>query len=342
MSKEAKAVYDNGYVEVADKIRVFMITSEWPTPERPNSGPFIRQQVEFLRRAGVQVDVFRFQGARNPVNYLRAWRRVRSQLKESNYDLVHAQWGQSALLTLPRTRPLVVTFRGSDLEGIIGKRGRYTPWGWVLRMVSRMMGRLADQVIVVSEQMARHLPRRNYHVIPSGLDLDLFKPGPQAEARKKLGLPGDGRLILFAAAPENTRKRYALARAAVAELNPQFGAELIVASGAEHSEMPNYMSACDVLLLTSLHEGSPNVVKEALACNLPIVSVPVGDVRERIGHLESCVVCADDRPETLASGLAVVLGRDHRAEIRDAVGDLDENLIAQKVISVYRKAMSTT
>ena len=335
-------MYDNGYAGVEGSIHVLMITSEWPTPELPHSGPFIRQQVEFLRRAGVRVDVFRFQGARNPLNYLRAWRLVRNQLSRNNYDLVHAQWGQNALLALPRRRPLVITFRGSDLEGMTGKSGRYTYWGWVLRTVSRWMARLADQVIVVSERLARHLPVRAYHVIPSGLDLELFQPFPQTEARKELGLPVNKRLILFAAAPEISLKRYCLARAAVAKLNAQSGVELVVASGVVHSKMPTYMSACDVLLLTSLHEGSPNVVKEALACNLPIVSVAVGDVRERIGCIESCVVCADDRPETIAAGLALVLGRSKRTEIRSTVGDLDENIIAQKVISVYRKAMSIT
>src|SRR5207248_3674081 len=103
-------------------------------------------------------------------------------------------------------------------------------------------------------------------------DLDLFRPYPQSEARARLGLAPDRRYILFAAATDNPIKRFGLAQAAVERLDPSYRAEFVVASGVEPHLMPFYMSACDALLLTSAHEGSPNVVKEALACNLPVVS----------------------------------------------------------------------
>src|ERR1041385_7583999 len=101
-------------------MRVLMITSEWPTQEVPNSALFVAQQVKFLKQAGVVVDVFHFRGAKRPQNYVRAWWRVRQRLLRDQYDLVHAQWGQSALLALPTRLPIVVTFRGTDLEGLLG------------------------------------------------------------------------------------------------------------------------------------------------------------------------------------------------------------------------------
>jgi glycosyltransferase involved in cell wall biosynthesis len=322
-------------------MRVFMITSEWPTPQAPMKAPFLVRQVEFLRRAGIEVEVFSFRGAKNPANYFRAWRRAQRCLTRRRFDLVHAQWGQSALLALPKRLPLVITFRGNDLEGIVGRNGRYTALGRIQAALSQQMVRYADEVIVVSESLGHRLPRdRGYDVIPSGLDLELFRSLPQHEARQRLGLPPEKRLVLFAVGSvEDPRKRYTLARSVVERLQREFDVELVVASGVEHASMPYYMNACDALILTSVHEGSPNVVKEALACNLPVVSVDVGDVRQRIGSIHGCIVCGDDTLETLAAGLAEVLRKRERIAGRGSVQDLDERLIARRVAGIYEKAV---
>ncbi len=163
---------------------------------------------------------------------------------------------------------------------------------------------------------------------------------PLEEARERLNFSQDKRLILFAADPCNPVKRYTLAKEAVEKLKEDFSVELIAARAVPHSLMPIYMSACDALLLTSLHEGSPNVVKEALACNLPVVSVDVGDVRDRLHEIEGCVVCANDSPETIAQGLAQVFIRQQRVSGREAVRHLDEKLLVEKLISVYEQAVA--
>ena len=100
-------------------IRVLMITSAWPTPGQPRTTHFIKRQADFLRAAGVQLDVFQFHGEKKLNRYVRAWVRARRQLDPARYDLVHAQFGPSGLLALPKRLPLVVTFRGSDLLGIV-------------------------------------------------------------------------------------------------------------------------------------------------------------------------------------------------------------------------------
>src|SRR4051812_3149449 len=100
------------------------------------------------------------------------------------------------------------------------------------------------------------------------------------------------------------------------------------------------MNAADCLILTSMIEGSPNVVKEALACDLPVVSVPVGDVHERLRGVEGCEVTADDRPETIAAALERVLRRGGRVEGRAAVRQLDERILTQRVIEVYRSVLA--
>jgi glycosyltransferase involved in cell wall biosynthesis len=322
-------------------IRILMITSEWPTPERPQTTPFIKRQADFLQAAGVDVDVFHFKGRKNPLNYVRAWLRVQRKLSSHSYDLVHAQFGQSALLALPRRVPLVVTFRGSDLLGHLGdKDARPTFRGKLLQQICRLLALRANAVIVVAEHMKRHLYRSTRaHVVPSGIDMDLFCCVPQDEARRKIGLPLDERLILFVGRPGWAGKRFELSEQAVEILNRNLPAKLVVAGNVDHRTIPLYMNACDALVFTSAQEGSPNVIKEALACDLPIVSVDVGDVASRIGQIEGCEVCADDRPETIAASLDRVLRRGQRIAGRESVKSLDENITTRQVIDIYQKVM---
>jgi len=323
-------------------LRVLMITGEWPTPgSRPRTTHFIRRQAEFLQAAGVEVDVLHYQAAKNPWNYLRGWVRARRRLRRNAYDLVHAQWGQSGLLAFPRRVPLVVTLRGDDIGGIVGQDLRVTPMGHVLRLASRAVARAADAVIVVSDHMRASLhPATRTWVIPSGLDLDLFRPMPQDDARRRLGWPADRRVVLFVGKPATPRKRYALAQQAVALLNQSLPAELIVAWGVQHADIPLYLNAADVLLFTSMQEGSPNAVKEALACNLPVVSVPVGDVAQRLRGVDGCELCEDERPEALAAALKRTLRRGGRSNGRDAVRDLAEERTTRRVIGVYRSVLA--
>ncbi|HYL22440.1 MAG TPA: glycosyltransferase [Gemmatimonadales bacterium] len=326
---------------MTEPIRVLMLTTHWPTPGQPRTTYFIKRQADFLQAAGVLVDVFHFRGQRNPWNYLSAWWRLRRRLARNYYDVMHAQFGHSGMLAFPKRLPLVVTYRGSDLLGEVGRGARYTRFGRLLQWVSRAVARRADAVIVVSEHMKAELPPGvPAHVIPSGLDFELFRPIPRDEARRHLGLPPDRPLVLFAGSPEWPRKRYALARAAMDCLGRTLPAELVIAWGVPHDDIPYYMNACDALVFTSMQEGSPNVVKEALACDLPVVSVPVGDVPIRIAGVAGCELCADEHPETIAAALERTLRRGGRAGGgRAAVRELDERLLTQRVIDIYRSIM---
>jgi glycosyltransferase involved in cell wall biosynthesis len=310
-------------------------------PGRPQTTHFIKRQAEFLQRAGVQVDVFHFRGAKNPAKYALAWLRVQPRLRAGRYHLVHAQFGQSGLLALPKRMPLVVTLRGSDLLGIVGEAGHNTRAGRLLNRLVRHVARRADAVIVVSEHMKAHFQTEApIVVLPSGLDLERFAPVPREEARRRMALDPEKRLVLFAGDPDNPRKRYGLARQAVEVLNRTLPAELVVAWGVPHQDMPCLMSACDALVFTSMQEGSPNVVKEALACDLPVISVPVGDVAERLGGIAGCELCANERPETIAGALERVLRRRERVAGRDAIRHLDEALLTQRLIELYRSVIS--
>jgi glycosyltransferase involved in cell wall biosynthesis len=319
-----------------------MVTSEWPQPGVPRTTAFIRRQAEFVQRAGVNLEVFAFRGGKNPYNYVRAWTRLRKMLRSRAYDLIHAQFGQSGLLAFPKRVPLVVTFRGSDVLGIVRDRdGRYSRTGRVLQRASRFVARHADAIILVSKHLGRYLATRApIHVIPSGIDFNLFRPIPKDEARRKLGLDPTEKLVLFVGRPNQARKRFILAKHAFELLNARVPARLVVAWNVQHEQIPLYMNACDVLVFTSMQEGSPNVVKEALACNLPIVSVNVGDVPDRLGGVVGCEVCENDQPATIAAALERVLQRGERIDGVSAVRQLDENMLTAKVLSVYQSVLS--
>lgn len=323
-------------------LQVLMITTNWPAPGGPRTSHFIKRQADFLRAAGVEVDVFHFQARKNLLSYLKAWLSVRRKLRSRRYDLIHAQFGQSGLMALPKRIPYVVTLRGSDILGTVSDRtGGYTFAGRINQSVSRYVAERADAVILVSAHMRGQLNgTKNCRVIPSGIDFNLFRPSPRDAARLQLGLPADERLVLFVGNPQQARKRYDLAKQAVDFLNERLPARLVVAWGTAHTDIPVYMSACDALVFTSMQEGSPNVVKEALACDMPVVSVSVGDVEQRIGAVEGCELCSDDSPQSIASALERVLGRDQRIEGRKSVEQLSETSITEQVIEVYRSAIS--
>lgn len=324
-------------------MQVLVITSGWPTPEAPHQVPFIVQQVECLRAAGARVDVFPFYGRKNPLRYLRAWWHLRRTYQLREYDVIHAHFGQSGLIAWPSPVPLIVTFHGSDVQGIVGKNGQYRMSSRVLQGVSRIVARQADGVIAVSELVRALLPDvENAHVIPGGVDLGVFRPMDQLAVREKLGLPLDSKLVLFAASPTNPVKRFDLAEAAVERVSREMSVTLHVLQGVPHDQVPLHMNACDALLLTSRHEGSPTVVKEALACNLPVVSVDVGDVRERIGEVSGCIVCEDDAPETIAQALRAVLAEGTFSAGREAVAALDKHEVAKEVMQVYRTILETS
>ena len=324
-----------------EPLKVMMVTSEWPSAELPFCAPYLVRQVEFLRRAGVEVEVFPFRGARRPINYWHAWRQLRTRLREQRFDVIHAQFGQAALLAWPRRAPLVVTFHGCDLQGVKHPDGRLSAGGWMLQRLCQMIAKRADAVIVVSDRMQQFLPASvPARVIPTGLDFDEIPLMPQEEARQRLGLPLDERLVLFVGNPREPVKRYGLACQAVEALNRHHAARLVVGSGRPRDEILLLMNACDTLLVTSIQEGSPCVVKEALACNMPIVSLDVGDVRVRVSGVDGCEICTDDAPDTIAAALGRVLARSRRTEGRQAVRNLDERLLTEQIVGIYRSVLA--
>lgn len=291
--------------------------------------PFVTEQAEALQEAGCDVQIFRVEG-HGALGYLRNMGNLKTAIRQFHPDVVHAHYGLSGLLcTLQHRVPVVVTYHGSDING------RSTlPFSLIT------MHRAAHNIFVsraLLEKTSHHLRSITHHstVLPCGINLDDFPIVDRAEARLRLGLQADGRYVLFAGAFDNPVKNAPLAQAACALLPD---VTLIELKGYNRSEVALLMNAADALLMTSLSEGSPQVVKEALATDIPIVSVDVGDVASLIEGTAFGTV-ADRTPEALATALIPFLDHPRRTNGRDLIikKQLTNTNIAQSLLSIYAK-----
>jgi len=275
-------------------LRILVVTAMYPHPGQEGSGAFVMQQVEQLRAFGHEVDVLHFPGYRSKLEYLRAAREVRRRTRRERYDVVHAHYGVTGIAAIFRRRtPLVVTLHGSD--ALLGRLGP---------MISRWVCQLADATIVASRKIAARIPGE---IIPCGVDLSRFEPKGREASRERLGLAQGRRYVLFPFNPARRVKRFDLAATAVDRLTAGgLDVELLTVSKVPNEEMPWYYSAADAMILCSDSEGSPTAVKEALACNLPVVSTDVGDVTEILEGIDGCAV-RPQSAEGLAEGLQRVL-----------------------------------
>ncbi len=298
--------------------------------------PLLRQ-IESLRARGLQLDIVEVKG-RARLKYLQTIPKVRKMVRD--VDLVHAHYGYCGWIARMQLRkPVVVSFMGNDVLGSPPARGIKRLLVKIMVKVSLWLAPTFDDVIVKSPEMAEAIKPVQSHVIPNGVNMQAFRPMDREETREKLGWPAGKRYILFPGNPDDPRKGYALAKEVVAEVYKKTGEtlELVPLRKVPHELVPLYMNACEAMLMASMLEGSPNVVKEAMACNLPTVSVPVGDVPDLLAGLKGYAV----RPyeaKPLADALITILSEDHQqVEGRDAIMRKRLSLedVAEKIHAIY-------
>lgn len=317
-------------------MKVLVLTSIYPTRENPTLGTFVRTQVEYLKRAGIEVEVLLLRGPSQKMTYLKAPFDLRKRLADSSIDLIHAHYSYPGMIARTQWKvPVVVSYCGDDLLGTIGERGNKTCFSRIAVQAGRLLANVVDAVIVKSKEMAGKLARPDVHIIPHEVDLDLFRPVSQNYARAMLGLEARKTYVLFAANPQIPVKRFSLAKLAADELTAQDSSiELLTVYKESQERLALFMNACDVLVFTSYQEGSPNIVKQAMACNLPIVSTDVGDVRDLMSGTAGCFICEPDAHE-FAARLADALRQGRRTEGRERVRHLSGPAVAERIIAVY-------
>lgn len=326
-------------------MRVLAVATALPRPGAEGVGIFIQREVEALRGLGLEVVTFEARYRHGPI---RAARLLAAHVRQVRPALVHVYAGSIGALcaSFATPIPLVVTYTGSDLLGA----ARGDPWieQAICRasvMCSQFAARRADAIIVCSEQLRaalwRPTDRARAHVIAAGVDVDRFQPMERAEARHRLGRPSDGTTVLFGASKRRAVKRFWLAQEAMKRLAAAgVQARLETLEEVLPDDVPLHLNAADCLLLTSQHEGSPNVVKEAVACACPVVSVTVGDVAEVLaGVTPGAVVAAD--PAALGEALYAVLRDGRRADGAPRIRERHAApAVAERVSEVYRRTLA--
>lgn len=265
-------------------MRVLFVTGMHPTPRFPLRGVIIQRLASALEEAGHEIQWVRLPDQPGPGRYFKARPLVRQAIAEFRPELVHVHFGYS-ILAVPRVPvPIVTSFHGDDLNGTRTEHGGLSITSRVGILISHYAAWRSRRAIAVSVALRNRLRfaslRERTVVVRDAVDTRLFRPYPREEARARLGADPRAFLVLFPHDVSQPTKRVGLAEAAVAELKRSIpDARLWIVNGKPADEMPWYYSAADVMLVTSVSEGGPSSAKEALACGLPVVSVPVGDVQ---------------------------------------------------------------
>jgi glycosyltransferase involved in cell wall biosynthesis len=307
---------------------------------------FARRQAESLERQGVEVNLFHLRSRTSLLELAREWRRFRRRVRRVNPQVIHAQFGTMtawfaawAVTLSGRRRPLVITYRGSDLNPVSqGAAWRERLRAALGRMLSQLAALRASRIVCVSRELRGRLWwRREISVVmPSGVDAETFRPEPRARARGHVGWGERERVVLFNAGHNPGVKRLDLAKQSVALVQDFLDhVRLEVLDGRTRPDrMPELLNAADCLLLTSDQEGSSTILQEALACNLPVVSVNAGDSAERLAGVRHSTIVERD-PAAIAEELARVLRVPVRSNGREKVREFSARGIAAEIYRMY-------
>lgn len=287
--------------------------------------PFILDQVNALKKQELEFDFFLIRG-KGIIGYIKNHQLLLKKIEKFKPDIIHAHYGLSGLFSAFQKRtPVVTTFHGSDINM---KK---------IRLLSKIADIISSQSIFVSYDMAAKLNKKEPIVIPCGVDLELFYPINKDKARIKLKLASKKKYVLFSSSFSNSVKNYPLAKDAISRITNE-DVELIELKGYEREEVALLMNSVDLVLMTSNSEGSPQFIKEAMACNTPIVSTNVGDVSDIIKNTNGCYI-ADANPVDVQSKIEKILKLNKRTKGRKDIMHFDNKLIADQIIKLYNSIL---
>ncbi len=291
---------------------------------RYGRSPNVNFQAQGLINESVEVVFFDILG-RGITGYIKNIKKLRQHLKINKYDVVHAHYGLSGMAAaLAGAKPLIVTLMGSDIH-----------LGCIINVLNRFFSRnYWDTTLIMSEMMRKRVRLPNALILSNGVDTSFFKQGNRDEARKTMDYP-DKKVVVWVSHPERPEKNYPLAEAAFKLLNRN-DVVLKPLFGMDAKALLLHYQAADVLLLTSFREGSPNVIKEAMACGLPIVTVPVGDVAEITQGLTGCYV-VESKADLVAQAIEKAINEPIPTNGPELIKPYDIVEVSRQLISQYQK-----
>lgn len=290
--------------------------------------PFIESQGESLKKEGVDLDFYQL-NRKGIYGYLKNIRALRQHVIKNKYDILHAHYGLVGLVCLLSFSgiPIVLSVMGSDAYGSFNMNGKRIKSSYFLMFLTHITLPFVNQIIVKSKNLYDYIPYKNkITTVPNGVNFSKFKPLNDALVQNKL---------LWLANPKDPRKNIKLLEDAI-EIIGDNDIELTNPYPIKHEEFSTYLNDCSVFVLTSYNEGSPNVIKEAMACNIPVVSTDVGDVREVINNTEGCFNTSFD-PIDVADKIKKALSYGKRTTGRQDIKHLESSVIAKRIISIYAK-----
>lgn len=302
----------------------------------------IKNMGNSIANEGIEIEYFKIRG-KGILAYLIGTIKMRNELNNTSYNIIHAHYGLCGIVSLlaRRNERLVVSFMGSDLMGSDLVKGfRHFFFRYLESLYRYLAYKYFNYTIVKSNRLLRRLNiSHNVMVCPNGVNLESFYPVQRNLAFSETGFSQATANIIFVSDPARPEKNVILAMDAVSLIT---GQQIVLHSicNIDQQMLKYYYSSADALILTSYYEGSPNVIKEAMACNCPVVSTDVGDVAEITDGCDGCYITSYDKNDVAAKILATVKFRkeNYHTEGRERISTLglDEKSIAKKIIDIYR------
>lgn len=303
------------------------------TPDGGTVANFVTDQMGAIKRCHpeIKVEYYQINGRNSKWNYIKSLKDIRRLIQELSIDVIHIHHGLSGLFLLFGIRPkqpVVLTMHGGDIQPEQGQK--------LIVAITHKILKIVDFAITLNERMDNMVKQYcpNTAIIPCSIDLNYFKPLDRKENKIKK--------IIFGSSPLREVKDYPLFEKTVNILKNKYNyqIETILFDGISKAQVLKHYQNCDMLLLTSFSEGSPGVIKEAMACNLKIVSTNVGDVAVNLKGMKNAAVATTRTPEELAelcdkcfrNTINGLQGREKLIQL-----GLDDKSITDKLIKIYEK-----
>lgn len=319
-------------------MKILHITTNYPTPEFPIFGIFVKEQVESLQKIDIFCDVFycdgQGKGFRKYITYIPI---LIKQIKKGEYDIIHCHHALSAVLLWLTGIP----FFGMKKIVLSYQNDPLNEWGdkWFRRFYKRFKA-------FIVKNPSEYLKYPKVHYLPNGCNQDFFCPMDKRECRSQLSWDNKKIYIVWMDSNKGnrTQKRRDRFDATIELLRNKYeykNIEPVIMRNVPRDRMPIYLNACNLHLMSSDFEGSPNSVKECMCCNTPVVSTPVGNVREMIGDIPGCVVTEEFSPEALAAGCDKVLNNKEPFNGRDLFLAKGYGMatVAEKLKNIYEQVL---